>query len=54
MLFFKIVFEFNFGTALGEYLLKAVNNFNDVGLTKFGTDPNNNAGYLIQVTWLSF
>jgi len=54
MLFFKVIFEFNFRTTLGKYLLKAVNNLCNLGFIKFRTDPNNKTGYLIHGACFSF
>jgi len=47
MFFFKVIFEFNFGATLGEYLLQAINNLHHFGFIKLRTDPNNKTGYLI-------
>jgi hypothetical protein len=44
MPFFKVIFEFNLGIAFGEHLLETLNNANDVGFIKFGTNPNDNTG----------
>jgi hypothetical protein len=54
MLFFKVIFEFNFGTMLGEYLLEAVNNLYHLSFIKFRTDPDNKTGYLIHEVCLPF
>jgi hypothetical protein len=54
MLFFKVIFEFNFGTTLGKNLLEAVNNLYYLGFIKFRTDPNNKTGYLIHEVCLPF
>jgi hypothetical protein len=47
MLFFKVIFEFNFRVMFSEYLLETLNNANDIGLIKFRTNPNDNTGYPI-------
>jgi len=54
MLFFKVIFEFNFRTTLGKYLLEAINNLYNLGFIKFRTDPNNKTGYLIHEVCFSF
>jgi hypothetical protein len=47
MLFFKVIFEFNFRVMFSEYLLETLNNANDVGLIKLRANPNDNTGYPI-------
>lgn len=54
MLFFKVILKFNFGTTLGKYLLKAVDNLYHLGFIKFRTDPNNKTGYLIHEVCFPF
>jgi len=47
MLFFEIIFEFNFGMVFGQDLLKPLNNEYDLGFIKFRTYPNDETSYLV-------
>ena len=52
MLFFEIIFEFNFGTVFGQDLLEPLNNENDLGFIKFRTDPDDETSYLVHKGFL--
>ena len=41
MFFFKVIFGFNIGITIGQYIRKALNNLLNFGAGKFGADPEN-------------
>jgi hypothetical protein len=45
MLFFEVIFGFDFRIALSKDLLEAIDNLNDLNSVELGTDPNDETGY---------
>ena len=43
MFFFKVIFRFNIGITIGQYIRKTLNNLLNFGAGKFGAEPENEA-----------